>query len=87
MTTAQNKTIKSAITYAEKDLARTFEEENDIKQGEKQLENKDRVINSAYNKFLINASKLTESEYNDLDSNVQDLCVGYEEIIEAVEYL
>jgi hypothetical protein len=82
LTTAQNKLNK----YLDKVQANRFEEENNIKQTENQLDKKDTIMKNMFNRFLITALKLTEKEYYSLEE-VGQLCFSYEDVLEESEYL
>lgn len=73
---AQNQLNK----YLDKIQENRFEEENDIKQTEKQLERKETIENNMFNRFVSTASKLTEEQYYSLEE-VGELCFSYEDVL------
>lgn len=82
ITTAQNQLNK----YLDKVQENRFEEENNIKQTENQLDRKDTIMKNMFNRFLIKSLKLTEEEYYNLEE-VGQICFSYEDVLQEAEYL
>ena len=82
--------IKTAQLNLNKYLAKgqeiRFEEENNIKQGEKQIEKKLKVEDNYFGRFVKASSKLTEDEYYSI-KNVEILCFSYEDMLGEYEYV
>jgi hypothetical protein len=82
--------IKTAQNQLNKYLAKgqeiRFEEENDIKQTEKQIAKKTQIEDNYFERFIKASSKLTEEQFYSLE-NVYDLESSYEEILKEAEYL
>lgn len=71
--------------YLNKVKSNQYEEIYEIKQGEKQLEEKQRVEDNHWDRFVKSCDELTEDEYYSLEG-VADLCYGYHEMKEENEY-
>lgn len=71
--------------YLNKEELNKIEFIREIKQGEKQLEEKERVLQNYWDRFVYSCDSLTEDQYYSLDG-VTDLCYSYEEMSEENEY-
>lgn len=81
ITIAQNQLNK----YLDKGQEIRFEEENNIKQTDKQVFKKTTVEDNYFQRFINASAKLTENQYYSL-KNVNDLEFSYEEMLQDFEY-